>query len=205
LIKTKKFSNAVLLQTVKSSWYIFISSCALSTALVFSFFLSCLYFLSLLFISSCYLSGMCSPKRQDRFLVSPRYLFSVYREVFPVGEASGTMNWPLILTRTEVKNERSEYSTPFYLHDGHVANLTVLFLGAFAKLRKTTISFVMSVRLSVRPHGTTQPPLAGFSWNLIFENFRKSVEKIKVSLKWTRINGTWRPIHKFYHISIIYS
>jgi len=30
------------------------------------------------------------------------------------------------------------------------------FLGAFAKLRKATISFVVSVRLSVLPHGTTR-------------------------------------------------
>ena len=33
----------------------------------------------------------------------------------------------------------------------------VFFLGAFAKLRKTTVSF-MSVRPSVCPHGTTQLP-----------------------------------------------
>ena len=32
-------------------------------------------------------------------------------------------------------------------------------LGAFAKLRKATISFVVSVR----PHGTTRFPLEGFS------------------------------------------
>jgi hypothetical protein len=32
------------------------------------------------------------------------------------------------------------------------------FLGAFSKLRKATISFVMSVR----PHGTTRLPLDGF-------------------------------------------
>ena len=40
-------------------------------------------------------------------------------------------------------------------------------LGAFAKLRKATISFVMSVRLffspSVCPHGTTRLPLDSFS------------------------------------------
>jgi hypothetical protein len=36
-------------------------------------------------------------------------------------------------------------------------------LGAFAKLRKATISFVMSVRLSVSPHETTLLPLDGFS------------------------------------------
>jgi hypothetical protein len=38
-----------------------------------------------------------------------------------------------------------------------------LFLGAFTKLREETISVVMSVCLSVRPHGTTQLALDGFS------------------------------------------
>jgi hypothetical protein len=33
------------------------------------------------------------------------------------------------------------------------------FLSVFAKLRKTTISFAMFVRMSVRPHGTTRLPL----------------------------------------------
>jgi hypothetical protein len=32
-----------------------------------------------------------------------------------------------------------------------------VFLGAFAKLGKATISFVVSVRPSVSPHGTTRP------------------------------------------------
>ena len=40
-------------------------------------------------------------------------------------------------------------------------------LGAFAKLRKVTTSFVMSVR----PHETTLLPLGGFWWNLIFGRF----------------------------------
>jgi hypothetical protein len=47
------------------------------------------------------------------------------------------------------------------------------FLGAFTKLRKTTISFVVSFCLSARPHGTTRLPLNGFSGNLIFEYFVK--------------------------------
>jgi hypothetical protein len=37
------------------------------------------------------------------------------------------------------------------------------FLGVFLKLRKWAISFVMSVRLSVRPHGKTRLPVDGFS------------------------------------------
>ena len=74
------------------------------------------------------------------------------------------------------------------------------FLGAFAKLRKATISFVMPVRLSVRPHRTTRLPLDGFSWNLIFEDITKIyLEKIKVSLKSDNNNGycTCRPIYIF--------
>jgi len=40
-----------------------------------------------------------------------------------------------------------------------VAVLLILFLCTFAKLRKATFSFVMSVR----PHGSTRLPLEGFS------------------------------------------
>jgi hypothetical protein len=43
------------------------------------------------------------------------------------------------------------------------------FLGAFAKLRIVTVSFVMSVC----QHGTTRLPLHGFLWNLTFEYFSK--------------------------------
>jgi hypothetical protein len=52
-------------------------------------------------------------------------------------------------------------------------HLSEIFLGAFARLRKVKISFVMSVRLSVFPHGKTRLPQDGFSWKLIFENFSK--------------------------------
>jgi hypothetical protein len=37
------------------------------------------------------------------------------------------------------------------------------FLGAIANFEKATIGFVISIRLSVRPHGTTLFPLDGFS------------------------------------------
>jgi len=63
----------------------------------------------------------------------------------------------------------------------------VQFLGAFAKLRRATISSVISVRLSVYPsvrsRGKTLLPLDGFLCQFIFECFRKSVEKIQVSLQ----------------------
>ena len=47
------------------------------------------------------------------------------------------------------------------------------FLGAFAKLPKVTISFDMSVCLSVCPHETAQLPLDGFPRILIFEHSSK--------------------------------
>jgi len=60
------------------------------------------------------------------------------------------------------------------------------FLGAFAKLRKASISFIMSVR----PHGSTRLPLDGFSRNFIFEVFfRNSVKKIQVLLESDKYNG----------------
>ena len=64
------------------------------------------------------------------------------------------------------------------------------FLDAFVKLRKETISFVMSVCLSVLPHGAARLPLDGFSRNLIFDFFfRKLIDKIKYSLNSDKNNG----------------
>ena len=58
--------------------------------------------------------------------------------------------------------------------------MLISFLGAFAKLRKQTISFVMSVC----PHGTTGLPLDGFSWNFyIWVFFRKCKKKKSVLIK----------------------
>jgi hypothetical protein len=44
----------------------------------------------------------------------------------------------------------------------------------FRKLRQATISFVMSVRPSFCPHGTTRLLLDVFSWNFIFGCFSKN-------------------------------
>jgi len=54
-------------------------------------------------------------------------------------------------------------------------------LGAFTKVLKATMSIVMSVCPSIRPHGTTRLTLDRFSCNLIV--FRKSVENFQGSLK----------------------
>jgi hypothetical protein len=44
-----------------------------------------------------------------------------------------------------------------------------IFLGEFAKLWKPTVSVIMYVCPSVRPHGTTRLPLDRFWLNLIFK------------------------------------
>ena len=49
----------------------------------------------------------------------------------------------------------------------------VVYLDAFAIWRNATVSFVMSVCPSARPHGTTRLRLDGFSCHLIFEYFSK--------------------------------
>ena len=66
------------------------------------------------------------------------------------------------------------------------------FLGAFAKLRKASINFAMSVRLSVRPHGSVRLPLDGYTWNLTFEDFffENLSIKYKSHYNLTRITGT---------------
>ena len=53
-----------------------------------------------------------------------------------------------------------------FLYQYHFTN-TRIFWARFAKLRKATINFVMSVR--VRVESNTWLPLDGFSWNLIFQ------------------------------------
>jgi hypothetical protein len=49
------------------------------------------------------------------------------------------------------------------------------FIGSFAKFRKTTINFFMSVCPSVPPHGATLLQLDRFSLNLIRQCFLKNL------------------------------
>jgi hypothetical protein len=57
----------------------------------------------------------------------------------------------------------------------------VVFSGAFAKLRKGTISFVMSVCPSVRPHGTARLSTGRIVMKFDTNIFRKCAEEIQVS------------------------
>jgi len=64
---------------------------------------------------------------------------------------------PFLRSKQHVPSTRYYLSTRVYGFISH--KHTLVLLGAFAKLRQTTMSFVMSVR----PHGTTRLPLHGFS------------------------------------------
>ena len=84
--------------------------------------------------------------------------------------------------------------------------LRLMVLGTFAQFRKATNSCVMFFCPSSRMEQL------GFNWTDIHEIwclriFRKSVEKLQVSLKWDKNNGhfTCTPIYIFYHISLISS
>ena len=86
------------------------------------------------------------------------------------------------------------------------------FIGAFAKLRKATVSFVMpgcpSVRPSVRIRrdGQMGSHWTDFNetWYLSFFFVRKFVKKIQVLSKSDKINGyfTWRRLHIYDNISL---
>ena len=49
---------------------------------------------------------------------------------------------------------------------------------------------------------TNRIPQNGFPWNLIWLFWRKSVRKIKLSLRYNKNNSyfTWRPLYSFHHI-----
>jgi len=52
-----------------------------------------------------------------------------------------------------------------------MASKTDNLFGAFSKLQKATLIFMMSVHLSIQPQRTTRLPLDRSSWNLISQYF----------------------------------
>ena len=84
---------------------------------------------------------------------------------------SSTHNFPCTclpsrVGQTEYPCHQNEEWEVYYMEYAKLTRFetcSLWLLGAFAILRKTTISFVMSVYLSVRPHGTTRLPVGGFA------------------------------------------
>jgi hypothetical protein len=77
-------------------------------------------------------------------------------------------------------------------------NYVITLVGRFAKLRgggrrKTDLRHV---RPAVRTHGIARLPLDGFLWNLIFEYFRKSADKIQVSLESGKYNALMHTLYE---------
>ena len=64
-------------------------------------------------------------------------------------------------------------------------------LGAFLKLRKATITFVISVCLFVFAYGTTQLPLHEITWKFLFEKVSKNLSrKFKFHSNLTQVTDT---------------
>ena len=108
----------------------------------------------------------------------------------------------------ETIQKHSKYKYTYYqnthtLQNPHIhtpTHVAYVFWGAFAKLRKATISFVMSVSSPVRPSVHMEQlgsHLTDFNEIWYVSSFRKCVEKIQVSLKSDKNNGyfTWRPMY----------
>ena len=74
-----------------------------------------------------------------------------------------------------------------YFHSRLLLISSEIFLSTFAKLRKATISFIMTVCPFAWNNSASTD---GFSWNFIFEFVRKSVEKFKFYSYPTRITDT---------------
>ena len=69
--------------------------------------------------------------------------------------------------------------------------LSQIILGAFTKLRKVSISFVMSVGPSVCPQENNRLPLEGLQWDLIFECFSKNCRENPSLIKFGQKNGNF--------------
>jgi hypothetical protein len=53
----------------------------------------------------------------------------------------------------------------------------IVFSGSSKKFQKANSGFFISICPSVRPHGTTQFPLNGFPWNVIFNRLKLTLEQ----------------------------
>jgi hypothetical protein len=73
-------------------------------------------------------------------------------------------------------------SWPIWLVSYVIVDITIYlistFLGTYAKWRKVTINFVMSVCPSICSHGSTRLPMDGFLWYFIFQYFFENLSRI---------------------------
>ena len=84
---------------------------------------------------------------------------------------------------------------------GYGSYMEGMLQGAFTKLGKATVGFV----IFVRPHGATRLPLVRFPPNFILVVLKKSVEKIQVWLTADTSNGrfVWRPTYSLFMSTVL--
>jgi len=153
-----------------------------------------------------------SPEISDILCVSPRPNPTSYskgtRCDFPWDKAATVWDWLLLYTYFRGWEVRGAIPVQPCMPTSHAQGRPYpSLLGAFVKLRKATVSFLMSICPSVRLYN----PPSDLSWKKLgshwtdfheiwyFSIFRKSVKKIQLSLKSDRYNGyfTWRQIYIF--------
>ena len=97
----------------------------------------------------------------------------------------------IAIIHLRIANQLTFCSETLNLHGDEVTLCLSTFLGAFAKLRNVTISFVMSVCPLVCTHATIQLQLNGFLWNLLFEFiFQNLPRKFKFQQNPTSVTDT---------------
>ena len=117
-------------------------------------------------------------RRRKLLITNGDYPVSFERDCSSNGWRTCCVSWPTAqLEDTFVRTLNTDMTGRDLLHFwsvGHYTSSTrvsYLFLGKFAKLRKTIISSVTSVR----PHGITRLPLDVSSWKLILHYLKKNV------------------------------
>ena len=98
--------------------------------------------------------------------------------------SSRTAVWLWMDARVWYLRNASCWYGQFYSH----IHITRTVLGAFANLRKATVSLVMAVC----PHATTRLPMDGFLWNLIFNTSSKICRENSNFIKIRQKYFTWR-------------
>ena len=146
---------------------------------------------------NCWWRHQCGLKRVGNFTTICNYLMSKKRQMNSMKQSQTLHPWiwefqlQILAPRYPVL-----WHSLWYFSVRTITASSIFFFCDFAKLRIKIVSFVMSVCLSIRPHGITQLLLDRFSWNLISEEFFENLsERIEVSLKSDQNNRyfTWRP------------
>jgi len=135
-------------------------------------------------------------------------VFIYWQHYFSIKFIYIRMNCICCLWGEKIRCSSWHYLSHLHSDQMHLQNIfdNLCFVGMFAKLWKATVNFILSVCLSLHPHGTTWLQLDIFWWNFM-SILWKSIRKIKVSLKSDKNSRSLVKIniYFFYHILLISS